>query len=863
MLLTYSNTSAQKKTYKTQQIIGEAPKIDGHDLDRAWKQIDWESNFIATEPYDSVEPVFQTKFKLLYDENYLYILAHMLDSQPDSINTWLEKRDNSTGDNISFRFDSYNDKQTAFVFTITAGGVIEDQKITNNVNWDINWNAIWEGKTKIDSTGWWAELKIPFTQLRFNNMKGQVWGMQVKRKLFRYEEISSWQYRPANSSTVVDYYGQLIGLNYINSKKQLEVTPYVLIQNERYYPDNENVIAKSNTLTYNTGADAKIGITNDFTLDVTVNPDFGQVEADPSEVNLDVFETFQNERRTFFVEGNNILQKQLTPGTGSLSNDNIFYSRRIGRSPQISLSTSDYDYVENPVGTRILSAMKVSGKNKNGLSVGILESITRKEQGTYQLNDTAHTVAVEPATNYFVSSFSKDINQGNSILSSIFTSTNRFIDSEDLHSLRKSAYTGMFDYKQYLSDKTFLLTTTVFASNINGNKESMIETQSNSQHYLQRPDITHAKIDSSITTMNGWGGTISLEKGGKGNSVFNTWITWRSPSLELNDAGYMRESDHIQHILWYRYRILEPRSFYRKLYIDLNSWTGADFMGRKKYNGYNIYYEFLLKNFFSLRNGFTINTAGYSNSALRGGPRMRYEGNKEMYLGFSTDSKKKIFINSNLFLQQGFNSYYGITDYNIEFKYRPLPAMTISLVPKYNNYYAQDMFVTSEEINKQTYYIMGLIKQKTYAAEIRFSFILSAKMSIDYYGMPFLSTGNYSKYKFLNDPLAKHPDQRFVEFDQEHINYHSGSNTYSVLYNDQTRISFNNPNYQIKEYKSNVVFKWEYKKGSYFYFVWSQFRNEYTNGTETFSSKIDDIPTIYTISPKNTFVVKLSYLISR
>jgi len=862
-ILIFYNSIGQRKTYVTQQIVGEKPRIDGYGTDRAWNQINWESNFIATVPYDSVEPTFQTEFKILYDENNLYILAHMLDSQPDSINTWLEKRDNSNSDNVSFRFDSYNDKQTAFIFTITASGVLEDQKITNNVNWDINWNAIWEGKTQIDSTGWWAEMKIPLTQFRYNKEKGQEWGLQVKRKLFRYEEVSQWQYRPVNASTIVDHYGKMVGLNYINTKKQLEVIPYVLIQNNRYDPEEKNLLADGNDLLYNMGIDAKIGLTNNFTLDATINPDFGQVEADPSEVNLDVFETFQSERRTFFVEGNNILQKQLTPGSGSLSSDNIFYSRRIGRNPHNILSESDYDYVDNPQGTRILSALKVSGKNKKGLSIGVLESVTRQEKGRYQLNDSIYTVNIEPLTNYFVSSFSKDINNGNSIVSGIVTATNRLNNSDEFQNINTSAYTGMIEYKKYISDKTFLLTTTLFASNIYGSKEAMLDIQTNSRHYFQRPDITHVSVDSSATSMSGWGGTISLNKGGKGNSVFNTWISLRSPSLELNDVGYLRETDHIQHILWYRYRILQPKYFFRKFFVDLNSWTGLDFMGRKKYNGCSVYYEFLFNNFMNLRNGFNINTPGYSNTALRGGPRIRYEGNTEAYVGFSSDSKKKFLLNTNLFFQKGFNSYYGSTNISLEFKYRPFHAISISFVPKYNSYHTEDMYAASESINGKGYYVMSHIDQKTYATEIRLSMYISPKISVDYYGMPFISTGKYNKFKYLNDGLAKKPEDRFIQFEDKNITYNEIENKYSAAFENGTLIEFDNPNYRSSEYKSNIVFKWEYRKASYIYLVWSQFRSEYLNEEQGYSGNIKNVPDIFQISPNNSFVVKMSYLIGR
>lgn len=866
LVFTLNVNYSQTRTYVTQQLIGDAPRIDGYDTDQAWNQIDWTGDFIQTEPYDSISPTFETEFKLLYDENNLYIIAHAYDSSPDSIVSWLERRDNSNADWLSFRFDSYNDKQTAFVFTITAAGVQEDQKITNSVNWDINWNAIWESSTIIDNTGWWAEVRIPLTQLRYNNEKGQEWGMQVKRKIFRYDEVSQWQYRSVNASTVVDYFGHLIGLNYINAKKQLELAPYVLVQTDLFEAEQANLLTNGTDVTYNAGVDAKIGITNDFTLDATINPDFGQVEADPSEVNLGVFETVQAERRTFFVEGNNILQKQLSPGQWGLSDDNIFYSRRIGRRPHISLSDDDYDYVKNPTGTRILGAFKVSGKNKEGLSLGVLESVTREEIGYYQINGVKKKAVVEPITNYFVSSISKDFNKGNTQLSGIICATNRMHEYNDtlvpnLLEIRKSAYTGLTSLKKYFFNRTYFLTATLFASSVNGSKEAMLATQTNSAHYFQRPD-DNINLDSNAVNLKGWGGTVAFEKGGSGNSVFNFWVTARSPGLELNDAGYLRETDHIQQRLWYRFRILEPRRFYRKLFIDLNDWTGLDYQGRKLYFGVNPYVEIQFKNFWNYRHGISLNTPGYSNNALRGGERLRYEGNWEMYMGADSDQRKKLTFSYNMFLQRGFNSYYETNDFSLYSRYRPIKALSISLIPRYNNYRANDFYVSEIE-NTQSHYVMSELEQNTVSMEIRLSLNLSPKMSIDYYGMPFLSVGHYKKFKYLNNPLAENASERFPQFEENVIEFNPDNNQFTVLFPSGESLSFDNPNYKTKEYKSNVVFKWEYRPGSYFYLVWSQYRNDYNSERTYYNHSSEDFRTIFSIAPQNTFVVKLSYLLSR
>jgi hypothetical protein len=322
---------AQEKRVSTAyRITGDSPRIDGLVDDEAWQLLDWEGNFIQQQPYEGKEPSQKTSFKILYDDDNIYAAIMSWDSNPDSIVSRLSRRDIGDGDAVGIEFDSYFDKKTAFSFIVTASGVKIDKLISNDgENEDENWDAIWVVKTSINDQGWVAEIKIPFNQLRFNKNNEQKWGLQVGRYIHRKEELSLWQPVPRDAPGWVHQYGILEGIKGIKPKRQLEIAPYVVAKTERFEPEHGNPFAtgKRNKLTG--GIDAKIGITNDITLDMTVYPDFGQVEADPSEVNLTAFETYFPEKRPFFMEGSNLFNYGLSFGNGSKSDENLFYSRRM------------------------------------------------------------------------------------------------------------------------------------------------------------------------------------------------------------------------------------------------------------------------------------------------------------------------------------------------------------------------------------------------------------------------------------------------------------------------------------------------------------------------------------------------------
>ncbi|MBK8808106.1 MAG: carbohydrate binding family 9 domain-containing protein [Bacteroidales bacterium] len=854
---------SQKKKYLSASVFSK-PKIDGIVNDTVWDAAQWEGDFVQTEPFDSVSPTFKTYFKIIYTETHLYVAIHALDNSPSDIYAPMGNRDEEKGDVVSFRLDSYYDSRTAFVFTVSASGILQDQKITNDMNWDINWNAIWSAQTSIDSTGWWVEMEIPFTQLRFNIEQSQVWGMQVKRAIYRIGEVSLWQYTPPGTGGIVYYFGDLNGIKEIGSKRQLSITPFLVGVFETYKRETDNIFKQDGRGTYSKiGFDSKIGLSNDFTLDVTVNPDFGQVDADPSEVNLTAFETYYAEKRPFFIEGKNMLEMDASPGDGGIGSDNLFYSRRLGRMPHYIPDVEDKEYLERPESTNILGALKLTGKTQKGLSVGVLESVTQKQTLGLDSKNSISKIVAEPTTNYFVGSVIKDFNKGETVLQTMFTATNRKIDEPYLQNLSRSAYTGGVDFMRTFNYKKYYFNAKFMMSHVLGDSLAMIDLQSSALRYFQRPDAEHIQFDSSRTSMTGTAGTLNFGKAGRENTQYSVYVSWRSPSLELNDIGYQREADHIQQVLWYNIRKLDPWLFFRSVQVHINEWYGCDFSGRMNYFGVNIHTTFILKKMWSIDIGHTIKPRGISNSNLRGGSGIKYEGGYEFYSKVSSKSIRKFILTPELFFVNGFNNSYKVANVKLLLKYQINDRLRLELTPIYNYYNTSDMYVDKKVFQDKDYYIVSSIKQQTLAAQLRINLNITPKISIQYYGQPFISTNDYFSFQTVGNPMADNLSERYINLDENQIKYVRSSNEYTLDLdkNGDEDFRISNPDFTSLEFISNLVVKYEFKPGSSFYFVWSQGRSEFPD--TAINNTGSNLFHLFTIYPHDVFFVKFSYLIGR
>jgi hypothetical protein len=852
------DSTVVKRTYQT-AFTKTPPVIDGIGNDEAWNLVEWTSDFIQSQPAENKQPSQQTAFKVLYDNDNIYLFVRAYDTEPDKISKIMSRRDNFNGDMIFVEVDSHFDKQTDFLFCASASGAKSDAAISDDgMSEDDNWNPIWYMKTSIDDKGWCAEMKIPLSQLRFGKKDEQIWGLQVTRNIFRLQERSQWQYIPKGSPGVIHLFGELHGINNIKPKPQIELMPYTVARTERFEkiagdPFNTGKLSKISA-----GLDGKIGLTNDFTLDFTINPDFGQVEADPSEVNLTAFESYFSEKRPFFVEGSNIFQfmPNQTIVIHNMYSDNLFYSRRIGRYPQYYPSVGANEYVKMPESTTILGAMKISGKTKKGLSVGILESLTSREDAVIDSLGVRRKIAVEPLTNYFVGRVQQDFNKGQTILGALVTAVNRDINSPALDFLHIAAYTAGLDFQHHWKERTWYVAGNAEFSNVKGKPVSITETQTSSARYYQRTDAKYLSVDSSLTSLSGYGGTVKFGKSSKKRLQFETSMTVRSPGLEFNDIGYMRYSDVIHQGNWIGYYLRNPFWIFNNFYLNTNYWMYFNFSGKLLSRNYNTNFNSQFKNKWRINGQFNRQSENISTTMLRGGPSIIMPGSQSFNLNLGTDYSKKLSFFVGNYHGSGDAKSSRAHEYYGEINYRPTNSLSISIDPDYGIQQQDLQYVTTAGTKDNPAYIFGKLDQRTFGITFRINYTINPELSIEYYGQPFISAGKYTDFKNITQPDAGKFRDRFHTFGPDEITFNQETNSYTI--NDGiSDASLSNPDFNFRQFRSNLVIRWEYLPGSTLYLVWSQGRTSSdTNGLFSYGNDLKDL---FRITPRNIFLVKFSY----
>ncbi len=858
--IVFSGISAQKRIYNTVKISAEPPRIDGIFDESVWDIVEWGGDFTQIMPYENRPPSQETEFKIIYDDNNLYVALRCFDTSPDSIVRRMSRRDGFEGDWVEINIDSYHDLRTGFSFTVSASGVKGDEAISNDNSFDPSWDPIWYVKTNMDTLGWTAEMRIPFTQLRFGKQSEYVWGLQVNRRLYRKNERSSWQFISPKIYGWVYHFGELHGIKNITPRKQKDIVPYAVGRFEHYEKEEGNPFADGKDLLGTVGVDGKIGVTNDLTLDFTINPDFGQVESDPSEVNLSTFETKFSENRPFFIEGNNILSFRLTDGDGNLSNDNLFYSRRIGRAPGRELDLEDNEYMKSPANTTILGAFKLTGKTRKGWSVGVLESVTSKEMVKVDREGERREEEVEPLTNYFASRIQKDLNNSNTRIGAMFTATNRDLsDIELANTMHRAAYSGGIDFNHQWKDKTYYFNVSAGFSDVYGTEEAIYETQTNSPHFFQREDAKHLKVDSTLTHLSGMTGNINIGRSANGRWSYILWLSWRSPGFNTNDIGYCRSNDEIQQVSWVGFVQNEPVSIFRNIALNLAQWSGFTFGAEKRYLGGNFSADFDFKNFWETGGGFTRDSKFLGTEALRGGPALLNDGSIEAFGYINSDPRKKLMLFFNYYTNILDNKISSYENYTFIARMQVSDAFSISLGPVFEKTKNKIQYIDNIDYLDSKRYIRGNIDRVQTSMTLRINYNLTPDFTIQYYGMPFISAGKYNDFNHILDSKADNFNDRYILYAEDQIALNSDDNIYEIDedINGTIDYAFDNPNYNAFDFNSNLVLRWEYQPGSILYLVWSENRSDSrSNGDFSFGN---DVKELFKIYPYDIFLIKLSY----
>jgi len=860
-----------KRIYTTKKLV-EVPVIDGKISEIAWDIVDWSSDFVENEPNEGTAPMYQTKFKVMYDANYLYIALRALDENPELIEQRLSRRDGFAGDRVSVIIDSYHDKRTAFMFTTTAAGVKgEEIASENGENIDDSWNPIWYTDAHLDDKGWTAEMKIPFTQLRFGNAEEQIWGFNVVRNIFRKNERSLWQRIPNDKAGFISESGELRGLIKLKLQKQLEVQPYTVLQNDSYPKEGNNPYRDGSDFKVNVGLDAKIGITNDLTLDLTINPDFGQVEADPGTIALDGFQIFFREQRPFFVENKNIFDFEFADGR-----DNLFYSRRIGRNPHRDPTLAEGEYANIPKNSTILGATKFSGKTKNGWSIGFLESLTANEFAEIKQTDgNTREEIVEPLTNYFVARAQKDFNERNSYLGGIFTATNRNLNG-NFSELHKAAYTGGIDFRHTWKNRNFYIEGNTIISYVTGSEEAIERTQRSITRLFQRTDADHVNVDPTRTSLTGTGGKINIGKQGGGNWRYNGGLVWRSPELELNDVGFLRKTDEIIQFAEINYLWQIPTKIYRDIKVSLEQLSNFDFQGNQNEMEYKLEGRIDWINNWSTNLGLGHNPLLYENAYLRGGPRWRFANKDFVYFFLNSDSTKKLSFTVGYIKRKTERNINNLSKYVVRTNYQPFDAFSMSLNTELQQTVDKTQYITTTNFGAEKRYVLGQINNQNWSTTLRLNYSLNPNFSVQFYGQPFISRGRYSDFNFVNNPTASSFSERITLYDENQISYTNDpiaidlNNDGKLEYdfpnggylvddnmNGNLDYAFKKPDFSFVQLQTNLVVRWEYIPGSELFFVWSRG----SAGSQDFNDSLTDSVRnqVFDIPASDTFLIKATY----
>jgi hypothetical protein len=839
--------SISRPTIRAVRVANSGIRLDGILDESDWTRAPSASGFTQHEPLNGAASTERTVIKVVYDDRAIYVAVRAYDTEPDKIVANMSRRDDECpADWVYIAFDSYNDKRTAFEFSVNAAGVKLDAFWFDCVERDMNWNAVWNVATNIDDEGWTVEYCIPFSQIRFaENGGAHSWGFQVFRQINRKNEVACWAPVPREDNQFIAHFGRLEGIENLPRFKRLEILPYAVASVNNYGdPDAEDPFRNALRGDGRLGADIKYGVTSNLTLDMTINPDFGQVEQDPSEFNLTAYESYFEEKRPFFIEGSNTFQYPLMFGDGDM--ERLFYSRRIGRSPQFYALDTEWwpdmdrwtdtdDFYENsPQFTTILGAAKLTGRTSNGWSIGVLEALTDKEEAEVSTpSGQRFGVAVEPMTNYLVGRTVKDFNDGRSTLGIMATSVVREIPSDDLAFLNRSAFTGGVDLSHRWRNDDYQIIAKVFGSHVRGSEEAMIELQESSARYFQRPDADHVELDPTATSLSGYGGVLWGGKFGGKPWRFGIGGITRSPGFESNDIGYLRDADINLGVFWGQYVRFEPVGAFQQFNCNTNIWYGWNYGGEVYGKGGNVNGWMQFRNYWEAYGGVSGDLEALSTRHLRGGSSIIEPAQLYSWYGFFSDRRKKISFGfeGNYYMAFAGGTY--STSYSPMMTIRPSGRFDLSLYPGYTISENDMQYV--DEIDG--HHVLGHLDMRVLTLTARFNYTVTPDMTIQFYGMPFVTAGAYSDYREAVAPHASDYDDRFAPFDY-------------LAHAD-------NPDFNFKQFRSNLVFRWEFNPGSALYLVWSRGATDYEEEYGKFSPG-RDLDQLFSTPGDNTFLIKIN-----
>ena len=841
--------------------------IDGKLDEPAWATATPVSDFIQRDPKEGMPASEKTEVRVLIGDDALYIGARMFD-KPANIRPRLSRRDESVdGDVFAISLDSRHDHNSAYYFRVTAAGAVRDATVNPQGNLDLSWDAVWEAKISRDSAGWTTEVRIPLSQLPYNRNQDS-WGIQFERYSWNKQEQDFFAFTPKSEAGGVNRFGHLTGLGSLPAPSRLELLPYASSRAEYLDIAADNPFRGRKAYFGSAGLDLKYRIASNLTLNATVNPDFGQVEVDPAVVNLTAFETFFPEKRPFFVQDRNLFNFGEFRTFNSYGEPTVFFSRRIGRSPQRSLGGGDIAFVDAPQQTTIATAAKITGKSRNGWSTGVLDAVTTSEHADYTQSDilaTSHA-EIEPLTNYFVGRFRREMNQANTAAGGLITAVNRDLSDPTLaHMLRSSGYFGGLDLNHAWSNRNWLFDFAGGASAVQGEADVIAATQRSSAHYFQRPDSKNLVYGPGLTSMAGYAGHVGITKGAGLHWGGNVAVQVTSPGFEVNDLGFMRTADRQALSTDLHYMENKPGKIFR-------DWVLAAFTNQTWnydhdiiFNNYASFFQGTLPNFSFLF--MRVDLSGYTieDRLTRGGPVARMPRAISSEIDYSTDRRKPYTAQLSFFYSHD-QAGAWTQSYSIDFAVQPAPGIRVTVSPALQKSHSLSQFVTSQgdPLAMSTYgqrYIFSTLDQTALSVVTRADWTFTPALSLQVYAQPLVASGGFRDFKELRAP-------RTFDFDvygRDRGTIALSNGVYRVdpdgNANTANSVAFGNPDFNFRSLRGNAVLRWEYKPGSTLFFVWQQQRS----GEEPIADFRfgRDYSALFRQKPENVFTLKATYWLAR
>jgi hypothetical protein len=866
--------------------------IDGKLDETAWAKATPIMDFHQQQPNEGAAPAQRTEIWILYDERAIYIGARMYDSLGlRGIHAPLARRDqllDASGNNGSFNslttdkliviLDPYHNHIDQAWFEINPAGVRGDQ-----FNGDPSWDPIWEAAAQVDSLGWTAEMRIPYSQLRFSRDSAQTWGMQIWRYTDRLNEQDMWSFRRKNEAGGAMYFGSLTGLGIEQQPHQLEILPYVESRAQYKFATPGDPYRNGSYARASAGADMKYLLTSSLALDATVNPDFGQVEVDPATINLSAYETYFSEKRPFFVAGSSAFDFgnfscNFCSNTSSLD---IFYSRRIGRPPQLNPYVGGIaDFANTPDNTTILGAAKITGRTKAGYTLGVLDALTNRETARFlPVGSTAEQIQeVEPLSNYFVGRLKKDLNEGATTIGGAFTSTLRQLSDTVIGDrLRRHAEAGGIDFDHTWHQREYSWIGSVLTSDVGGTSSAIDLTEQSSAHYFQRPDrrvtsdgIFNTKFDPNATSLQGYGFYTRLAKN-PGNWFWETAQNWRSPGFETNDLSFLDRADYKWMNANAGHQWTTPGRWYRNAVILGGGQQQFNYDGDKTDLQTQLYFASEFLNYWNLRTFFIHHPTVLDDRLTRGGPIEMRTGYNFEEVEVSTDARRRAVFDVAVQTQKGIGS--GTHTFILQpgVALKPAANVFVSLTPSYaaGEDDAQYVTVVSDPTAKPFFgnrYVFAFIKTHTLSLDTRINWTFTPNLTLQLYAQPFIASGAYSSFREFAAPRTA--QKLIYGQDIGTITRTAATATSGAIYTvdpdgagPAAPFSFGDPSFTFRSLIGNAVIRWEYRPGSTLFFVWTQNRTgSDTNGNFDFTR---ERTAIFRDRPTNVFQIKVNYWIGR